>query len=185
MQTALFYRRDLGAYEPGAKTQISCYVNDKDYTQPVFIGVVNINLSQIVNKSRDSKGKVTPQELEIELDRCDYEDTSMKIVISAKKNFKFSKADKMQEIKASSKKKAETNDGTFYMISNDDIDNLKEKYMDSEDDDDEFFRGYSQAKEFSQVRDTLQTDRDTQDMRNKLIMEDFAPGFNKPSNNLK
>lgn len=107
----------------------------------------------------------------------------MKVVVSAKKNFKFSKAEKMNEIKNSANKQPESHDGTFYMLSNEAIDNYQEKYL-SDDDEDEFFRGYSQAKEYNCIRDTIQTYQDdSQEMRNKLILEDFTPGYHKPARN--
>ena len=74
----------------------------------------------------------------------------------------------------SQKNYPETQDGTFQILSNDMIDNVQENYIDEEED--EFFRGYSQAKEYDQARGTYKTDHDTQDIRNKILLEDFAPG---------
>lgn len=176
--------KDIQYYENGVKTQVSCYINDTDFTQPYFVGVVNINLSQIVNEKRDKRGKVPSQHLEIELDRCDYGDTSVKVVLSAKKNLRISKHEKIQEIQTSAQKKPETKDGTFMMISNEEIDNFEEKYL-SDEDEDEFFRGYSHAKEFSHIRDTVQSDPKTQEMRNKIILEDFSPGIERPGAELR
>lgn len=145
----------------------------------MFIGFVNLDLSLIVNERRDKKGKVPTQEIEIELDKCDYPNTSMKVVISARKNFKFSKNTGIEQIKESFNPKPESQDGNFQVLSDEMIDNYQEKYME-DDQDDEFFRGYSPAKEFDQVRGTVKTDKQTQDMRNRLILEDFEPGIVKP-----
>ena len=88
LQQPLYYNKFTGDYKSAAKTQISWYINDSDYSQPVFIGFININLSQIVNQKRDKHGKIPSQTIEIELDKWDYGDTSVKITITAKKNLK-------------------------------------------------------------------------------------------------
>lgn len=101
----------------------------------------------------------------------------MKMIITAKKNFKFSKSDKMQQIYKNTAKKPETKDGTFMMLTDDSIDLLPERYNDSEEED-EFFRGYSHGKEYQQVQNSVQSDLDKQSMRNKVIFEDFTPDHN-------
>lgn len=185
MQIPLFYNKATGMYDNNAKTQVSCYVHDFDYTQAVFIGVVDINLSEIVNSQLDKKGKILPLELELPLERCDYDDTSIKLSITAKKNFKFSRGDKMYEIKHSSSKKPESKDGTFLVLDNDALDNYKENYIESDEEDDEFFIGYSQAKDMSQIRDTVNSNNDSNDMRNKLLLEDYTPGQHKHMNKME
>lgn len=50
--------------------------------------------------------------MEIELDRCDYGDTSVKLSITAKKNLKGPKNPAVVEIKEHSEKKYESKDGT-------------------------------------------------------------------------
>jgi hypothetical protein len=102
----------------------------------------------------------------------------MKVVISARKNFKISMKKNIEHIKDSYHQPA-SQEGTFQMLSDEMLDNYQEKYLD-DDQDDEFFRGYSPAKEYDQVRGTVKTDKQTQDMRNRLILEDFEPGVVRP-----
>ena len=174
----MIYNKNKQKYKDGVKAQILWYVNDADYTTCVFIGLININLSQIVNQTLQTRGKVQTQEIEIELDRGDYRDTSIKLKISSRKSLKISKQDQMQEIQQSSNKKPSTKHENFYMISNEEIDNFEEKYIsdDQNDEDDEFFRGYSPAKEYKRAQvNNLFEEKETQNIRNKLILEDYAP----------
>lgn len=123
--------------------------------------------------------------MEIELDRCDYGDTSVKLSITAKKNLKGPKNPAVVEIKEHSEKKYESKDGTWVFISNDSLDEIDEKYVENDDEDDEFFRGYSKAIDFSQPREATKTDERTLDMRQKLIMEDFTPSTHKKKTMVK
>ena len=172
IELPLYYNKNTKAYHDGCKIQLSCYIQDPDYSQPVLIGTITINLSEIINEQRDRKGKIKNLEIGLGLQRCDYPNTSLKIIISGRKNYKFSKNEKMKEI--NERNQPESKDGTFQILDNEMLENIPEKYVDDEDD--EFFRGYSYAKEYDHERGTFKSDTNTQDIRNKILLEDFTPG---------
>ncbi|CAI2386379.1 unnamed protein product [Moneuplotes crassus] len=176
LQQSLYFSKKTSAYRDGSKVQISCYVNDADYSQPVFIGIINVNLSRIINERRDRKGKVQNQEIDLDLERCDYQNTAVKLIISAKKNFKFSQKEQINEIKG--REENDSQNQRFQILDDDMIDNLPEKYEDEEED--EFFRGYAHAQEYNQSRGTFQSENDTQSIRNKIIFEDVTPEIREP-----
>lgn len=173
-------------YEEESKAQLLWYLRDKEGSNSAFIGVININLNQLMSQKSKQKSKLYTQEIEVEIEKSEYWETSVKIQISAKKSLKIRREEyQAQEIQQSLSKRPETKEGTFYMISNDEIENFEEKYLsddESADDDDEFFRGYSPAKEYKRNEDDSPgLDPRAQNLRNQFIMEDFTPNKNKPT----
>jgi lipopolysaccharide export LptBFGC system permease protein LptF len=81
---------------------------------------------------------------------------------------------KMKDVNSKIKQRAGTNENKALFLMNESLDNLSEQYNDS-DDEDEFFRGYNKAKELNHIQNSYDIDKEKQDMRNKLIFEDYIP----------
>ncbi|CAI2359785.1 unnamed protein product [Moneuplotes crassus] len=159
LQQTLYFSKKMQRYNDSSDIQASFYVNDVDYSQPVFIGLININLTKVINSHSQD------QEIDIKLQNCDYKNTSVKVLVSARKDLQTSLI--QQTGKQNRGNYINRQAQRFQMLNKDMADDSLTKY-----DQDDLYIRETAAQDYGQTRETLISDTDTQSIRNKIIFED-------------